>query len=425
MLIYIQYNSSIENDIFDLWISHYEKIGINYKILCSYNDLPKNYNDKIIYSIPENGIELTVHDFLFSFLFEKNKEMILILDIDHNFINQSLCIPRLFYIPSLQNNIYCHFEIPDFIYYKHINHTNYLHGLKINGGKIISSNIVCITLKQSLKSNMNEYYENYVFYMNNLDTKMILGKNIYITYNMNIFINKEKYYGIIWNQKAACTTITNIICLINNIHLSDDYIGGKRSINYHWNDYKYNDYLENINYIGFVRNPYHRFLSIFIDKHILKTDPIYLQLEGYQKYKMNNEDTIYNLCIFLLNGNYISEHYKPQSLLYPSRIKNCTWHKIENGLNEVLYNFLEKYHTIEKYKNEILLCNDNIISNKINQSEKILNEINILHLSNNEWIQYLEKYKLDYDLFLHHNIELKNLIYQLFWKDFIYFNYNR
>ena len=427
MTLYINYNYNVDNNLFQLWTRHYNKLGIHYNILCNSNYLPKINRDKIIYTKPTNGTELYVYDYLFSFLFQENtNEMILSLDIHNNLEIESLCIPRLFKVSLLEQKEHTMFEIPDFIFYKDINHSNYyLHGLKINGGKNICNNLLCITLKSSENANTNQYYENSALYMPDSVSvpRMILGRIVNNIFRMNVVVNKEKRYGIIWNQKAACTTISNIFCLVNNIYLSDEYVSGKRAINYVINNYRYNDYLENIEYINFVRNPYYRFISTFIDKHIFKRDPIYVSLDGYLNYmiKYNNVDTIFNLCQFISDGNYISEHFIPQTLSCPSNI-NYKIFKIENDLNKNIYNFLEKFHDIKKYKDYIMNCKENKITIDCSDLKKE-EVVNVLHFSSEQWLKYLNDNDLNYNRILKNNIELKELIYKLYCKDFIRFDY--
>ena len=133
--------------------------------------------------------------------------------------------------------------------------------------------------------------------------------------------------------------------------------------------YRYNSYLQNLDLITFVRNPYHRFISTFIDKHVLKTDHIYLQLQGYREFINNySKNNIYNLAHFVTNKKYISDHYSIIS-------ENQTYHflmnkyktikiiRIEDGVSKHLFDFFIKYH--KNINVEMLDIFDNKISDKL------------------------------------------------------------
>ena len=275
-----------------------------------------------------------------------------------------------------------------------------------------------------------EYYENIVLYMGPNDPHYILGINRYIEYAMNIIVNKEKKYGLIWHSKCGCSTISNIFCSINNITNVEKK--NQRSLNFIKQHHRYNIYLQNIHLICFVRNPYHRFLSTYIDKHVYQTDDIYLTLDGYLQYnKIYKKDNIYNLCNFISNNGLISRHYQP--IIVNNYIEKLNYKtlKVENGLNKQLYTFLEKYHdNLYLFREVIHNCFENATMKIENETTNntFNNDIHntfFVFYNKDDWLYYLNKNNINYDDILQNNIFLKNTLYQLYLNDFIKFNYNK
>jgi len=241
-----------------------------------------------------------------------------------------------------------------------------------------------------------------------------------------LMVNKQKKYGIIWYSKCGCSTITNIFCKINNIELGKE---DKRSIVFFKPVYKYNVYLQNIDFISFTRNPYYRFISSFIDKNVDRVDNIFLNIDGYLTYlKKYKTDTMYNLGNFLLKDGYITEHYtKMCQHEYVQKIKTKVC-KIEDGLNLQLYNFLVKYHD-NLDESFVKTCRENINShmkkNSLNDvKNENMNNYDFIMFNRIDWLNYLSKNKLDYDILLK-NKKLKNFIYKIYEKDFEKFGYEK
>ena len=184
--------------------------------------------------------------------------------------------------------------------------------------------------------------------------------------------------------------------------------------------------------ISFVRNPYDRLISSYIDKHIYKNDDIYLTLEGYRKFIDNYENTIEELCKFILSGELISKHYElivnhNFSVPYYKTLQKQTY-KIEDNLNKHLYNFLKKYHNNIEDKSEYILNHySNSICYKKIQTKKYNLDTNLIkkfkNLKRIEWFDYLSDYNLNYKDIIDNDSELKNLIYKIYEKDFIKFKY--
>jgi hypothetical protein len=83
MLFYIIYYNLVNDNSFELWLSHYKKLNFNYGIYIDNNNLDKfkakyiNFHQHIINYIPENILQLTEYDFLFSYEKDDNDNMII------------------------------------------------------------------------------------------------------------------------------------------------------------------------------------------------------------------------------------------------------------------------------------------------------------------------------------------------------------
>jgi hypothetical protein len=281
-----------------------------------------------------------------------------------------------------------------------------------------------------------EYYETNFLLLPYLTTPQtnIYFRNVYLSFMMNIIVNKQSKYGIVWYPKCGCSTISNIFCELNDIHLNKEQTS--RSLNFYTDQYRYNIYLQNIQLISFIRNPYERFLSTYIDKHIFQNDPIYISLNGFLLYKHTyQKDTIHNLIDFLSNNNnYITDHTKSITNFnnvcpyFNTFSNNISYHNLDNGLEE-LYHFLKPFH-ISLFKKDIITkCDNSIISqnnklHKLNDTEIIdyNNNHKFLHYDVNDWKNYLEQFKINYKYILT-NQTLREQIYQLYNDDFIQFNH--
>jgi len=417
--IYIKYYQDIDQELLKLWINHYSKLNIDFKIYCendySNNEIIKKY---VINTISASSILITEYDYLFNYSInpdEKEDNMILSYNIDKNFTNQSLLIGRVFYNPVTSKPKYTTFEIPDFILYKHSDHTSYTKSsIKINNGQNISNNIVCFSLKVSNMAFENEYYENNILFGGDI------SQNIYTKYADNIIANKNqnKKYAVIWHPKCACTTICSIILNIYNIDIKDNHC-----LSIIYKKYRYNNFLQNFDSISFVRNPYNRFISCYLNKHIDKIDNYYLSLDTYKNYisKYSNKDTLINLIEYYTTNNpFIDEHTILLSNLYYNvyNLKPKIIH-IEDGCEDHLYNFLEKYHIVNsKYK---------LIHNytKTNIETDITSKILFKYFDYNDWMNYKKNniYYPNYSNILDDDITDK--IYNIYKKDFIKYNYSQ
>jgi len=430
-----------------MWLNHYNILNLPYNIYVEKEDVmffttSYPYTKNIINYIPDNVTLLTEMDFLMSYSVNEYDIMVLSYNINEKELQlENNTIGRLFYVPIQSKILYTTFEIPDFIIYKHKNHTNFtLDGIKIKqcsekGSNInfISNSIVSLNMNVSKVAYENEYYETNIIVnhcsINNKEE--VFFTNIYNDVLRNIFVNKEKQYSIIWHAKCACTTINDIFCLVNNITF-DKKQNNHYSLSWVYNKYRYNVYLQNFDMISFVRNPYERILSSYIDKHVFKTEDTYLTFEGYTQFVKNNENTLYNLCNYLLSGEFITQHYTSftkynDGIPYYKSLKK-TVVKIEDGLNNYLYYFLKKYHPeLEIHKSGILnyYTNNNVYKKEQTKLTNTETEVirQLKHFTPEKWLDYLSKYNLSYKDIIENDEELKNLIYKIYENDFLEFNY--
>ena len=442
MLFYIIYHTLIDETIFKLWLNHYKRLDIEYKIFVEKQDIT-NFNTKFPFSstdvidfIPLNLLKLTEMDFLFSYSKDAEDNMILSYKIDPYFPYKSLIIGKVFYVPvkTANKTIYTTFEIPDFILYRHADHTNYTKdGIVLNGGNQLSHNIVCLNLNVSPSASENEYFETDILIHSYNTSACPIFNNIYNSHIINVNVNKEHKYGIIWHPKCGCTTITHIFCLVNNIGLTKEK---QKSLSFYLKKYRYNCYLQNIDFISFERNPFHRFISTFLDKHVYKSDNIFITLNGYHEFMhLYKVETMENICDFLLNGKYISDHYTLASMcdIYTKCNKKTMSNsvhivKIESaGLNAPLYDFLKKYHTANIDLFDIANKFENVRDNKSGKKEFILSHLNVefQRLNTEEWKKYLNEYNVDYDFILNSAgcVELKKKLQRIYSNDFELFGY--
>ena len=447
MLFYIHYKKTFDDTLFKMWLNHYNILNLPYNIYVEKDDTKfftanYPYTKNIINYIPDNVTMLTEMDFLMSYTVNEDDIMVLSYKINQKELQvENSTIGRLFYVPIESKILYTTFEIPDFIIYKHENHTNFtINGIRIkqSSGKnsninYLSNSIVSLNINVSKVAYEDEYYETNIIVnhcsINNKEE--VFFTNIYNYVLRNVFVNKEKQYAVVWHAKCACTTINDLFCLVNQIEFNKKQ-NHHLSLSWLYNKYRYNAYLQNIDIISFVRNPYERILSSYIDKHVFKTEDTFLTFEGYTQFVKNNEDTIYNLCKFLLSGEFITQHYTPvseynNSVPYYNSL-NKTVVKIEDGLNKHLYNFLKKYHPELESDNMSILnycTNNNVYKKEQTKLTNIDTELirQLKHFTPEKWLDYLLKYNLNYKDIIENDEELKNLIYKLYKKDFLELNY--
>jgi hypothetical protein len=404
-MINIIINEQTNKTLIELWKQHYDEININYKIIENQQDL------QYLKELSENDIILTEYDFLFKY--EKNQDDIMILNknIKEEDLKKSNVIGRVFSVPINNKKDYTTFEIPDFILYKHHDHTNYTKdGIKINFNKDniektdISDDIVCFSMRKSEVAFENEYYETNILY------KGTEYNNIYIEYANNIFVNKELKYGIIWHAKCASSTIVNYFTKYNNININDSH-----TLTYKSNKYTWNNYLQNFDMISFIRHPYYRLISAYFNKHIDKLDNNYLNLDTYNKYiNLYNQDTINNLALYLKNKNILDEHTLPITGMYYNtynNLKNIRKYDIDNGVVNILQAFFSKYHNLNELKIDF--------QNITDKNDIIDLNPNFKYFNYHDWIHYRNIHKKYPNYLSILDNELRDLLYSIYKDDII------
>ena len=178
MIFYIEYDKTYEHVLFRLWLNHYKKLNLEFKIYVQDEDIVyfqnvySSFSSYTINYIPDINFKLTEKDFLFAYSKDLETD---IMRLDYNIDieslkNDPLIIGKVFYVPVKNKIPYTTFEIPDFIVYQHANHTNYtIDGMKINKNLtkpfFISNNIVCFNMNISKVAYELEYYETTILYL--------------------------------------------------------------------------------------------------------------------------------------------------------------------------------------------------------------------------------------------------------------------
>jgi len=412
-MIVIIINNDTNSNLLMLWFRHYITLNIKFSIVIENIEQKYNYIDnKFIIKreeINKDDILITENDFIFSYK-KEDECMGLSKNIKNDEINKPQIIGRVFLVPVKDKPYYTTFEIPDFILYNHSDHTNYtkygIHTVNEITGNEISKNLVCLSMKISDCAMDTEYYENNILFENNI------CEVVYKNFCYEILINKEHKYGIIWNNKSGSSTITTLFANYNEIKINNSHLISKNFIKY-----RYNNYLQNINIVNFIRHPFLRFISCYFNKHIDKKDKKYLILDNYLIYlKQYNEDTILNFANFLKNKNIIDEHSTNLSdLYYLNKYKNLKYenYDIDDNVNKKLDSFFT-YHKNKKY---IIIEN---YTNKIN----IPYNTNFKNYNYDDWINFKKKNNSypTYSSII--DEELINILKIIYNKDLIKFNYD-
>ena len=416
-MIILIINENTNTQLLLLWFLHYIKLNLIFKIFVenidkikySYKYIDKKYFIKKINS--SDNIILTEYDFIFSYK-KQDECMILSRDIQDTQLNTPQIIGRVFSVPINDKPIYTTFEIPDFILYNHIDHTNYTNnGIKIltNNNTNVSKNIVCLSMKISNYSMITEYYENNILFDNNV------CEIVYKEYFHNCFVNKEHKYGIIWNYNCESTIITKFFAYYNELNMNDTH-----NIVDQFIKYRYNNYLQNIKIIHFIKHPFLRFISCYFNKHINRCDPNYLLLDNYLLYlkQYNNLDTILNFAKYLKDRNIIDDHSTNLSDLYYLHKYNKLKYEnydIDDNLNNKLNEIFLNYHN----KNPHYILEP--ITNHFFQYNK-----QFKNYTYQDWIQFK---KTNNQMFPNYesiiDAELMNILKIIYKKDIINFNYNK
>ena len=415
-----------EYDLLSQWITHHQQSGFNVSLLVEPSNVsafqyyyPEGHS-LVVHQKVENSLEMNTTDFLFEWFSDDKDQFILLKPMVTNWTESGI-IGRVFQVAVENQDPITTFEIPDFIQFKHGKHSAFTkHGISTGNSSLEPSNRwVCFSLIQSQKQCSLQYYQNDL--LATPEKKHAIGKRVYHFYHMNVVIQKEKQYGIIWHPKCGCTTIMKTFCSVNNIPIKKDQ--SIRSLNFLCERFRYNVYLEEIDYIHFVRNPYQRFLSTFIDKHVFQRDDIFIQLQGYKDFKqVFNRCDLMDLCLYIKEEKYISEHYVPQSKIVLSPEILTLQIDDDKGLNQYLTEFLKKYHPKMDVLSSLGCFENSIQAYSLDKQTKKEPRLWLKYFSREEWLEYLEKNNLDYENIL--DDKLKQAIYSIYKEDFKRFGYD-
>jgi len=226
----------------------------------------------------------------------------------------------------------------------------------------------------------------------------ILYNIYYILYNMYFLVNKDKKIIFGWSAKCGCSHIKKIFYYFENneinniIHQSKDYKGLPENIE----DYKI---------ILFIRNPYKRLVSGFMDKYKKNGEfnckwniNLPLTFSNFVDKIIQNSDIIDNHHFVAQTG----EMFDYNKL---NNFKNLNFFDIEN----IDYGYIENIFD-KKIPKELI----DFRGGHTNNSTEQLNCF-VYH----EIIYDIEKYKIP--TIYYFNETIKNKVYNFYKQDFLFF----
>jgi hypothetical protein len=214
---------------------------------------------------------------------------------------------------------------------------------------------------------------------------------------MYFLINKKKRIIFAWSAKCACTHVKKMFCYYSDISIPNDKI---HDISF---DFLPDD-CTNYVIILFIRDPYKRLVSGFINKYIF---------ENYPFYNTNKELTFYNFVNELTTNQFKNincHHFTPQlSEAYNENIKFDKIFDIENIDYEFLNTLFNKKlpRKIKEYRGDH--------TTQYNPFQKNLNIYNMNKID----LKNMKSNIPTYEFFF--NKELKTKVYTFYKKDFDFF----
>lgn len=217
---------------------------------------------------------------------------------------------------------------------------------------------------------------------------------------MFFLVNENKKIIFGWSAKAGCSHVKNLFyflqngTLINKIHTNMDVC--KLPIN-----------LNNYTVILFIRNPYKRLVSGFLDKY---------KLNGELRYKWTKDIplTFNNFVNELVTGKYIMvdrHHFTPQ-LSEQFDLKIIKHPKLFIfDIEKINYEFLEKLYNI-KIPDEVINFRGDHIYKGANIVNYNMSNINIDKITQ-------DSLKISYDKF--YTKEIKEKVLNFYKQDFLFF----
>ena len=129
-----------------------------------------------------------------------------------------------------------------------------------------------------------------------------------------------------------------------------------------------------------------------------------------------------DLCLYIKEEKYISEHYVPQSKIVLSPEILTLQIDDDKGLNQYLTEFLKKYHPKMDVLSSLGCFENSIQAYSLDKQTKKEPRLWLKYFSREEWLEYLEKNNLDYENIL--DDKLKQAIYSIYKEDFKRFGYD-
>ena len=374
MSIHLIFDSVLNNETFNLWLNHYSNLNVNFKIIVSNNNysiFQKNYNNYIqyiSYELPtENSICLTEYDLLLTY--SKNDDDTIIFSKELNIINidQNLLIEKVYFVPIENKKLNTISELSDFILYKYSNYTE--NNIKIGLGNVISNNIVCLSLEESLDcSNKKDFIK---FKFNKIENQFIndFDPTIYkelnpdlqnlndidakIHYNLHGIIEKREYKYIFTeelNQYLDRYLDIDVFKKLYEINTNN-----MMNITHIYNKYFYNK----IHYFPIKIDNYKNNNRLYLNKLYTNIKYVYESWKNWLNYDIdiNHQYNIYNYIIeentlhdIQISCNYPIKHY---NIIEICKIKNNfnyidilkVFDVNDNMIKYVIYPFLNYFET--------------------------------------------------------------------------------
>ena len=225
---------------------------------------------------------------------------------------------------------------------------------------------------------------------------------------MQFIIIDTKKIIIFWSPKCGCTTLKTILAIFFNIENNknkDIHLNEELSVKIDKKDKNKMDIYKNYDIVMLIRNPYERLVSGFLNKYAFGT------------YKNpSNCNCFYDFCSILQKD--------------PKKINKHHFEKQTKGKGWDFYNELQrpkiKYILNTSDVNDIRkILGLNIPEIKENYNKKVI--------ENNEEMEKTNLWSLDYkklkklnniNYFYFYNDDIKNLVYNIYKDDFMFFNNN-
>jgi len=220
---------------------------------------------------------------------------------------------------------------------------------------------------------------------------------------MYFIINNDKKIIFGWSAKCACSHIKRIFWNLDNDNIDNEPHIKIEELN------KLPDNVNEYDIIIFVRNPYKRLVSGFLDKY---------KINGSFRNMWKNEKITFSLFIDEIiteNWEVIEQHH-----FTSQTSENFDENKILQSKSYKIFDIENiDYSYIEKLYNKSI--NNNVLFIKQGHERKTYKNTINYNVSNLEIDEYFEN-NIDYKYF--YNDKIKNKIYKFYENDFIFLEKN-